>query len=105
MGCRESNRKYHIVDGNSNISGFEIVFSGKAQPGLTTTDVNVDEVRMVVDEDLEGFGFTGKNGLINGKVAVIGFLLLLDFELLTRKGLLYGTGFLDFIYSVSDAFK
>ncbi|CAI9754283.1 unnamed protein product [Fraxinus pennsylvanica] len=73
--------------------------------GLTATDVNVDEVRMVVDEDLEGFGFTGKNELINGKAAVIGFLLLLDFELLTGKGLLKGTGFLDFIYSVSDAFK
>ncbi|KAK6940356.1 Rieske-like [2Fe-2S] domain, NirD-type [Dillenia turbinata] len=83
----------------------EIVFSGKAQPGVTATDVNVDEVKMVVDEDLEGFGFTGKNELINGKAAVIGFLLLLDFELLTGKGLLKGTGFLDFIYAVSDAFK
>lgn len=83
----------------------EIVFSGKAQPGVTATDVNVDEVRMVVDEDLEGFGFTGKNELINGKAAVIGFLLLLDFELLTGKGLLKGTGFLDFLYSVSNAFN
>ncbi|KAA8528012.1 hypothetical protein F0562_035119 [Nyssa sinensis] len=83
----------------------EIVFSGKAQPGMTATDVNVDEVRMVVDDDLEGFGFTGKNELINGKAAVIGFLLLLDFELLTGKGLLKGTGFLDFIYGVSNAFK
>lgn len=83
----------------------EIVFSGKAQPGVTATDVNVDEVKMVVDEGLEGFGFTGKNEVINGKAAVIGFLLLLDFELLTGKGLLKGTGFLDFIYSVSDAFK
>jgi nitrite reductase/ring-hydroxylating ferredoxin subunit len=83
----------------------EIVFSGKAQPGVTATDVNVDEVRMVVDEDLEGFGFTGTNELINGKAAVIGFLLLLDFELLTGKGLLKGTGFLDFIYAVSNAFK
>ncbi|KAJ0024536.1 hypothetical protein Pint_07523 [Pistacia integerrima] len=83
----------------------EIVFSGKAQPGVTATDVNVDEVRMVVDEDSEGFGFSGKNELINGKAAVIGFLLLLDFELLTGKGLLKGTGFLDFIYSVSNALK
>lgn len=65
----------------------------------------VFQVRMVVDEDFEGFGFTGKNELINGKAAVIGFLLLLDFELLTGKGLLKGTGFLDFIYSISDAFK
>ncbi|KAI4332378.1 hypothetical protein L6164_017293 [Bauhinia variegata] len=83
----------------------EIVFSGKAQPGVTATDVNVDEVKMVVDEELEGFGFTGKNEIINGKAAVIGFLLLLDFELLTGKGLLKGTGFLDFIYSVSNAFN
>ncbi|KAI3464288.1 hypothetical protein Pfo_020951 [Paulownia fortunei] len=83
----------------------EIVFSGKAQPGVTATDVNVDEVKMIVDEDLEGFGFTGKNELINGKAAVIGFLLLLDFELLTGKGLLKGTGFLDFIYSISNALQ
>ncbi|OIT29897.1 PREDICTED: uncharacterized protein LOC109210743 [Nicotiana attenuata] len=83
----------------------EIVFSGKAQPGVTASDVNVDEVRMVIDEGQEAFGFTGRNELINGKAAVIGFLLLLDFELLTGKGLLKGTGFLDFIYSVSEAFK
>ncbi|XWS21950.1 hypothetical protein CRYUN_Cryun30bG0101900 [Craigia yunnanensis] len=80
----------------------EIVFSGKAQPGVTATDVNVDEVRMVIDDDLEGFGFTGKNEIINGKAAIIGFLLLLDFELLTGKGLLKGTGFLDFIYAELD---
>ncbi|XP_038989517.1 uncharacterized protein LOC103704768 [Phoenix dactylifera] len=83
----------------------EIVFSGKANPGLTASDVNVEEVRMVVDEDLEGFGFTGKNELINGKAATIGFLLLIDFELLTGKGLLKGTGFLDFIYAASRAFS
>lgn len=84
----------------------EIVFSGKAQPGFTAADVNVDEVKMVVDEDLDAaFGFTGRNEIINGKAAVIGFLLLLDFELLTGKGLLKGTGFLDFIYSVSNALQ
>ncbi|BFG15013.1 hypothetical protein CerSpe_012870 [Prunus speciosa] len=84
----------------------EIVFSGKAQPGFTATDVNVDEVKMVVDEGLdEAFGFTTRNEIINGKAAVIGFLLLLDFELLTGKGLLKGTGFLDFIYSVSNALQ
>ncbi|KAL3845697.1 hypothetical protein ACJIZ3_003100 [Penstemon smallii] len=83
----------------------EIVFSGKAQPGFTATNVNVDEVRMVVDEGSGGFGFTRKNELINGKAAVVGFLLLLDFELLTGKGLLKGTGFLDFIYSVSNAMQ
>ncbi|MQM16065.1 hypothetical protein Taro_049023 [Colocasia esculenta] len=83
----------------------EIVFSGRAQPGITASDVNVDEVRMVVDEDLEGFGFSGTNELINGRAAIIGFLLLLDFELLTGKGLLKGTGFLDFIYAASNAFN
>ncbi|KAK4413426.1 hypothetical protein Salat_2755200 [Sesamum alatum] len=83
----------------------EIVFSGKAQPGVTASDVNVDEVKMIIDEDLEGFGFTRKNELINGKAAVIGFLLLLDFELLTGRGLLKGTGFLDFIYSISNALQ
>lgn len=60
---------------------------------------------MIIDEEQEGFGFTGKNELINGKAAVIGFLLLIDFELLTGKGLLKGTGFLDFLYNVSNAFK
>uniref|UniRef100_A0A0E0BH72 Rieske domain-containing protein n=1 Tax=Oryza glumipatula TaxID=40148 RepID=A0A0E0BH72_9ORYZ len=69
----------------------EIIFSGKAQPGFTASDVNIEEVRMVIDEDVGGFGFTNKNELINGKAAIIGFLLLIDFELLTGKGLLKGT--------------
>lgn len=62
---------------------------------------------MVVDDGLEGgaFGFTRKNEIINGKAGAIGFLLLLDFELLTGKGLLKGTGFLDFIYSISNALQ
>ena len=60
---------------------------------------------MVVDENLEGFGFSEKNEIINGKTAIIGFLFLLDFELLTGKGLLKGTGFLDFLYGISNAFK
>ncbi|KAH9725448.1 Rieske domain-containing protein [Citrus sinensis] len=89
--------------GASSDASAEIVFSGKAQPGVTATDVNIEEVRMVVDEDLEGFGFNVTSELINGKAAAIGFLLLLDFELLTGKGLLKGTGFLDFIYSVAGA--
>ncbi|XP_057973457.1 uncharacterized protein LOC131161605 [Malania oleifera] len=94
-----------IRSGLKSDAAAEIVFSGKAQPGVTATDVNVEEVRMVIDEDVGGFGFTGKNELINGKAAVIGFLLLLDFELLTGKGLLKGTGFLDFLYNAADAFK
>ncbi|XP_075475875.1 uncharacterized protein LOC142514302, partial [Primulina tabacum] len=88
-----------LAGGTKSDASTEIVFSRKAQSGFTAIDVNVDEVRMVVDEDLEGFGFTGKNVLINGRAAIIGFLVLLDFELLTGKGLLKGTGFLDFIYS------
>ncbi|KAG0463382.1 hypothetical protein HPP92_019451 [Vanilla planifolia] len=83
----------------------EIVFSGRAQPGVTASDVNVEEVRMVVDEEFEGFGFTNKNEVINGKAAIIGFLFLIVFELLTGEGLLKGTGFLDFIYSVSTAIR
>lgn len=91
--------------GPQSAASTEIVFSGKAQPGQTAADVNVEEVKMVVDEGAEGFGFTTKNEVINGKAAVIGFLLLLDFELLTGRGLLKGTGFLDFLYSVTDAFN
>lgn len=83
----------------------EIIFSGKAQPGVTASDVNIEEVRMVIDDDVGGFGFTDENELINGKAAIIGFLLLIDFELLTGKGLLKGTGLLDFIYAVSRAFS
>lgn len=83
----------------------EIVFSGKAQPGVTASDVNIEEVRMIVDESQGGFGFTERNELINGKAAVIGVLLLLDFELLTGKGLLKGTGFLDFLYAATNAFN
>lgn len=94
---------YISMAGVSSDASAEIVFSGKAQPGITATNVNVEEVRMVVDEDFEGFGFTHRTELINGKAAIVGFLLLLDFELLTGEGLLKGTGFLDFIYSVSNA--
>ncbi|XP_027092405.2 uncharacterized protein [Coffea arabica] len=101
----EGENIYTSLKGGASDASAEIVFSGKAQPGVTATDVNVEEVRMVVDEELEGFGFTGTNELINGKAAIIGFLLLLDFELLTGKGLLKGTGFLDFIYSISNAFN
>ncbi|TKY71064.1 oxidoreductase protein [Spatholobus suberectus] len=101
----EQNIYISMRGGVKSDASAEIVFSGKAQPGVTATDVNVEEVKMVVDEDLEGFGFTGKNEIINGRAAVIGFLLLLDFELLTGKGLLKGTGFLDFLYSVTNAFN
>ncbi|GKA19160.1 putative nitrite reductase [NAD(P)H] small subunit, NirD [Tanacetum coccineum] len=82
------------------------VLSGRAlTSGITASDVNVDEVRMVIDEGSGGFGFTKKNELINGKAAIIGFLLLLDFELLTGRGILKGTGFLDFLYAATNAFN
>uniref|UniRef100_A0A7N2MGK2 Uncharacterized protein n=1 Tax=Quercus lobata TaxID=97700 RepID=A0A7N2MGK2_QUELO len=84
--------------GLSSDASAEIVFSEKAQPGITATDVNVDKGQ-------QGFGFIMKNEIIKGKAALIGFLLLLDFELLTGKGLLKGTGFLDFLYAASKAFK
>ncbi|PKA57175.1 hypothetical protein AXF42_Ash002479 [Apostasia shenzhenica] len=100
----DSENVYISMEGGAeSIGAAEIVFSGRAQPGITASDVNVEEVRMVVDDDFEGFGFTRKNEIINGKAAIIGFLLLIDFEVLTGKGLLKGTGFLDFIYSVSQA--
>nr|ABR17245.1 unknown [Picea sitchensis] len=83
----------------------EIVFSGKTQAGITASDVNVEEVRMVVDEGETGFGFTTKNELINGRAAIAGLFFLLNFELLTGKGLLKGTGFLDFLYAVSGALR
>uniref|UniRef100_J3N745 Rieske domain-containing protein n=2 Tax=Oryza brachyantha TaxID=4533 RepID=J3N745_ORYBR len=94
-----------IRGADSSGGSAEIIFSGKAQPGFTASDVNIEEVRMVIDEDVGGFGFTSANELINGKAAIIGFLLLIDFELLTGKGLLKGTGLLDFIYAISRAFS
>ncbi|CAL4988848.1 unnamed protein product [Urochloa decumbens] len=101
----DSENIYISISGADSAGSAEIIFSGKAQPGVTASDVNVEEVRMIVDEDVGGFGFTSANELINGKAAIIGFLLLIDFELLTGKGLLKGTGFLDFIYAVSGAFN
>ncbi|WCJ34859.1 Rieske (2Fe-2S) domain-containing protein [Euphorbia peplus] len=102
----DENNIYISMEGGlkSDVSA-EIVFSGKTRPGVTASDVNVDEVRMIIDEDSKGFGFSRKNELINGKAAVIGFLLLLDFELLTGKGLLKGTGFLDFLYGATNGFN
>ncbi|XP_050253715.1 photosystem II 22 kDa protein, chloroplastic-like [Quercus robur] len=94
----EENIYISMRGGLSSDASAEIVFSGKVQPGITATDVNVDKGQ-------QGFGFIKKNEIIKGKAAVIGFLLLLDFELLTGKGLLKGTDFLDFLYAASKAFK
>ncbi|CAH2052176.1 unnamed protein product [Thlaspi arvense] len=113
----ENENIYISIRDNRKIdAAAEIIFSGKAQPGVTATNVNVDEVNkkdrhemideqfvnqveMVVAEGSKGFGFSAKNEVINGKAAVIGFLLL------TGKGLSKGTAFLDFLCSASDAFK
>lgn len=37
---------YISIAGSSSTGSAEIVFSGKANPGLTATDVNVDEVQL-----------------------------------------------------------
>lgn len=75
----------------------EVVF-GDSNVGKTVTDIAVDEVRMQVDETEEGFGFTLKNELINGRSAMMGFAGLLLIELTTGKGILATTGFLNFLY-------
>ncbi|MFS8014351.1 hypothetical protein Hanom_Chr15g01343531 [Helianthus anomalus] len=69
---------YISLGGSTPSDASAIVFSGMPRPGMTATNVNVDEVRMVVIEvGSGGFGFTRSNELINGKAAIIGFLLLL----------------------------
>ncbi|BBM97623.1 hypothetical protein MPTK1_1g07060 [Marchantia polymorpha subsp. ruderalis] len=77
----------------------EIVFGGQTQAGRTATDVNVDEIKMVVDENELGFGFTPYTEMVNGRAAMLGFTMLLISELVTGRGFLKGIGFLDFLYS------
>jgi len=82
----------------------EIVFGGAStagQAGKTATNIDVDEVRMEVDDASEGFGWTRKNEIINGRAAMAGFFMLIIQELVTGKGFLKGLGFLDFLYRVS----
>lgn len=78
----------------------EIVFGGAASgnAGRTATNIDVDEVKMEVIETEEGFGWTRKNEIINGRAAMIGFFMLIIQELVTGKGFLAGLGFLDFLY-------
>ncbi|KAG6548508.1 hypothetical protein Mapa_009996 [Marchantia paleacea] len=76
----------------------EIVFGGQTQAGRTATDVNVDEIKMVVDENERGFGFTPYTEMVNGRAAMLGFTMLLISELVTGRGFLKGIGFLDFLY-------
>lgn len=77
----------------------ELVFGGDITVGQTATDVAVDEVRMFVDELEGGFGFSPKNELVNGRAAMVGFVMLLIIELVTGKGFIATTGFLNFLYS------
>jgi hypothetical protein len=56
------------------------------------------QVRMVVDDNEKGFGFTRKNEIINGRAAMIGFFMIVVQELVSGKGFLKGIGFLDFLY-------
>lgn len=53
---------------------------------------------MVVDDNEQGFGFTRKNEIINGRAAMIGFFMIVVQELVSGKGFLKGIGFLDFLY-------
>jgi hypothetical protein len=95
---KDSEYIYINVQGIKSGNSAEIVFGGATQAGKTASDVSVDEVRMVVDENEKGFGFTPKNELINGRAAMIGFLMIVVQELVSGKGFLKGIGFLDFLY-------
>ncbi|CAI5976145.1 unnamed protein product [Closterium sp. NIES-65] len=61
------------------------------------------QTKMVVDESAGGFGFSPQNELLNGRAAMAGFVGLLVIELVTGKGLLSATGFLDFLYRVGGS--
>eukprot|EP00249_Psilotum_nudum_P005355 c18797_g1_i1 orf=227-1141(+) len=92
--------EYVYIDMQRMSSGesAEMVFGGQFQTREAVTNVDVDEVRMVVDENVTGFGFTSANEITNGRAAMVGFSVLLGFELITGKGFLKGIGFLDFLY-------
>lgn len=92
--------EYIYISTQTSLSGdsAEILFGGQVQAGKNAPNVEVDEVRMVVDEGEMGFGFTLENEIINGRSAMMGFTVLLIFELFTGKGFLKGIGFLDFLY-------
>jgi len=97
----EDDSIYINVQGRGDLA--EIVFGGPAtgQAGRTATNIDVDEVRMQVDDTSEGFGWTRKNEIINGRAAMAGFFMLIIQELVTGKGFLKGLGFLDFLYKVT----
>lgn len=56
------------------------------------------------EQEAGGFGFTPDNEITNGRAAMIGFSALLVIELVTGKGILKGTGFLDFLYRFLPGF-
>ncbi|CAI5493320.1 unnamed protein product [Closterium sp. Naga37s-1] len=86
--------------GRGSAGAAEVVVGEASRVGQTVSDVNVNETRMVVDESAGGFGFSPQNELLNGRAAMAGFVGLLVIELVTGKGLLSATGFLDFLYRV-----
>lgn len=47
MKTDEQNIFISMRGGVKDVASTEIVFSGKAQPGVTASDVNVDEVTML----------------------------------------------------------
>ncbi|KAI5063813.1 hypothetical protein GOP47_0020483 [Adiantum capillus-veneris] len=94
----DSDYIYISTQSSSSVDSAEIVFGGQVQAGRSAPNVEVEEVRMVVDEGEMGFGFSLENELLNGRSAMMGFTVLLIFELITGKGFLKGIGFLDFLY-------
>lgn len=44
----EGENIYISIQGGVSDASAEIVFSGKAQPGVTATDVNIEEVTMML---------------------------------------------------------
>ncbi|CAI7786224.1 unnamed protein product [Closterium sp. NIES-53] len=89
--------------GRGSAGAAEVVVGEASRVGQTVSDVNVNETRMVVDESAGGFGFSPQNELLNGRAAMAGFVGLLVIELVTGKGLLSATGFLDFLYRVGGS--
>lgn len=58
-----------------------------------------------LEEDIElELGFTPDNEIINGRAAMVGFSVMLFFELMSGQGVLKGIGFLDFLYQYLPGF-
>ncbi|MCO5561447.1 hypothetical protein L7F22_015068 [Adiantum nelumboides] len=93
--------EYIYITTQSSLSGYfvEIVFGRQVQAGRSTPKVEVDEVRMVVDEGEEGFCFTLESSS-RERYAMMGFTVLLIFKLITGKvffkALIFWISFTDF---------